>query len=78
MSKTGNILLTEKEKHLSNNVLSECVSMILTMNSAAMMPSMIAQRKDDMTPRLMKMIDATNYERKQQIHCLNNSLECDI
>jgi hypothetical protein len=33
---------------------------ILTMNSAAMMPSMMEQRKHDTTPRLMKMMDATS------------------
>lgn len=40
---------------------------MLTIYSAAMMPSTMAQKKHEITPRLMKMIEATNCKRHGQI-----------
>lgn len=39
---------------------------LLTIYSAATMPSTMAQKKQEITPRLMKMMEATNCERKNK------------
>lgn len=48
---------------------------LLTIYSAAMMPSTMAQKKQEITPRLMKMMEATNCKRKAKQTWMDQKLK---
>lgn len=72
---TINCIYACRNLYTKSNMETLDSHVLLTIYSAAMMPSMMAQKKQEITPRLMKMMEDTNCKKKNKQTWMDQKLK---